>query len=178
MRPTGINGALLLITATPFFFADLAFGLTIPTVRIGNPGNPADTRYIDSDHPSGAGSVAQVFNIGKTEVSNAQYVEFLNAVAGADPYGLYATNMSTDTLGGIVRIGTSPNYLYSVKSPALGGAYDYANKPVVYVSPGDAMRFCNWLHNGQPHGAQLATTTEDGAYALNGAVTSHKRVAR
>jgi len=37
---------------------------------------------------------------------------------------------------------------------------------VVWVDYNDAMRFCNWLHNGQPAGAQDNSTTEDGAYTL------------
>jgi formylglycine-generating enzyme required for sulfatase activity len=46
------------------------------------------------------------------------------------------------------------------------------NHPIAYVSWGDAARFANWLHNGQPSGAQGPSTTETGAYALNGAVSS------
>lgn len=34
------------------------------------------------------------------------------------------------------------------------------------VSFYDALRFVNWLHNGQPSGAQNASTTEDGAYTI------------
>ncbi|MBM4094895.1 MAG: PEP-CTERM sorting domain-containing protein, partial [Planctomycetes bacterium] len=49
---------------------------------------------------------------------------------------------------------------------------DRANRPVNYVSWGDAARFMNWLHNGQPTGAQSWATTEDGAYYLNGAMTT------
>jgi formylglycine-generating enzyme required for sulfatase activity len=37
----------------------------------------------------------------------------------------------------------------------------------VFVGWADVLRFVNWLHNGQPTGAQDASTTEDGAYALN-----------
>lgn len=144
----------------------------IPTVPIGNPGNPADIRYIDWYHPNGAGSVGYAFNIGKTEINNAQYVEFLSAVATADPYGLYSTNMGSTSWGGIVRSGASGSFAYSVKPPALAGAYDYGDKPVVFVNSGDAMRFANGLHNGQPTGAQDASTTEDGAYTLNGATTN------
>jgi formylglycine-generating enzyme required for sulfatase activity len=44
---------------------------------------------------------------------------------------------------------------------------------VNYVSWGDAARFANWLHNGQRTGVQDSTTTEDGAYRLQGA-TSRK----
>jgi sulfatase modifying factor 1 len=34
------------------------------------------------------------------------------------------------------------------------------------------MRFANWLHNGQPTGAEDAITTENGAYAINGATSN------
>jgi hypothetical protein len=37
---------------------------------------------------------------------------------------------------------------------------------VNHVSWYDAVRFANWLHNGQPTGAQDNTTTEGGAYTL------------
>jgi hypothetical protein len=38
--------------------------------------------------------------------------------------------------------------------------------PVNYVSFYDALRFANWLHNGQPTGAQGNATTEGGAYTI------------
>src|SRR3990172_3000991 len=57
----------------------------------------------------------------------------------------------------IQRMGSSPNYSYSVAS-------DWANRPVNDVSFWDAARFANWLHNGQPIGEQGPGTTEDGAY--------------
>jgi formylglycine-generating enzyme required for sulfatase activity len=146
--------------------------ITIDTVPVGNPSNPHDTRYIDGTHPSGVGSVAYHYAIGATEVTNAQYVAFLNAVAASDPYSLYSTSMSSDTKAGIVRSGVSGSYEYAVKLPAIGQGpggsdYVYDDKPVVHVSSGDAMRFANWLHNGQGGPA----TTEDGAYTLAGAVS-------
>jgi len=55
-------------------------------------------------------------------------------------------------------------YTYTVDS-----AFDF--RPVNYVSWCDAARFANWLHNGQTTGAQDSTTTEDGAYLLNGATS-------
>jgi hypothetical protein len=45
------------------------------------------------------------------------------------------------------------------------------NHPITNVNWGDAARFANRLQNGQPTGAQDATTTEAGVYLLNGAVT-------
>jgi formylglycine-generating enzyme required for sulfatase activity len=145
-------------------------------VPVGNPGNPADMRYVRSEHPNGVGAVAHLFRMGKTEVTNVQYVEFLNAVADDDPYGLYNTEMDSDTRGGITRSGASGSYIYSVKAPAVGQGpggsdYMYDDKPVVFVSWGDAVRFANWLHNDQPTGAQDASTTEDGAYTIDGAIT-------
>src|SRR5262249_51776446 len=70
------------------------------------------------------------------------------------------------------RSGNPGNYTYTVRSPGLGGTYKYDDKPVISVSWGDAARFCNWLHNGQPTGAEDSTTTEDGAYTLNGDETA------
>ncbi len=40
-----------------------------------------------------------------------------------------------------------------------------------YVSWGDAARFANWLTHNKPSGLQDASTTEDGAYRLNGATS-------
>jgi hypothetical protein len=45
------------------------------------------------------------------------------------------------------------------------------NRPVKWVSWGDAARFANWLTNGQPTGPQGLSTTEDGSYYLNGATS-------
>lgn len=149
--------------------------VTIDTVFVGNAGNPDDVRYTQP-----FGGVGYAYRIGRTEVTNAQYVEFLNAVARDDVNGLFNTRMSGDSRGGIVRSGTAPNFSYSVKpavpGEGLGGAeYAYENKPVVFVSWYDSLRFANWLHNGQPEGAQDATTTEDGAYVLSGSTVASLR---
>jgi formylglycine-generating enzyme required for sulfatase activity len=128
------------------------------TVTVGDAGNTADS--------TGYGAVAYEYNIGKYEVTAGQYTAFLNAVAGTDTYGLYNTDMSASIHGcKIARTGSSGSYTYSVAS-------DYANRPVNFVSWGDSARFANWLHNGQPTGAQGLSTTEDGAYYLNGAITA------
>jgi formylglycine-generating enzyme required for sulfatase activity len=50
-------------------------------------------------------------------------------------------------------------------------------RPISYVSWFDSARFSNWMSNGQPSGAQVSTTTENGAYNVNGA-TSGNAVAR
>jgi formylglycine-generating enzyme required for sulfatase activity len=157
--------AIAIVLANPF----AALSVTIQTVSVGHAGNAADMRYVEPFHPSGVGAVSYDYNIGRTEVTNAQYTAFLNAVAASDPYGLYNSYMDIDTRGGIVRGGTVGSYTYALKAPAQGGAYSYANKPAIYVNAGNAMRFANWLHNGQPIGGEDGNTTEDGAYSLHGA---------
>jgi formylglycine-generating enzyme len=138
-------------------------------VTVGDPGNPAGEETTVGNF---FGAVATTFRIGKFEVTNAQYAEFLNAVAGDDTHELFNGQMDFDSssLGGIRQFGTSPNFRYATKIAM-------ADKPVNYVNWFDAARFCNWLHNGRPVGAQNASTTETGAYALNGA-TSGVGIAR
>ena len=65
----------------------------------------------------------------------------------------------------IARSGSADSHTYSV-------AADWEDRPVNYVSWGDAARFANWLTNGMPAGVQDLTTTEDGSYFLNGAMSS------
>ncbi len=128
--------------------ATTAYAITMDTVPVGNPGNAADN--------TGYGDVGYNYNIGTYEVTNAQYVEFLNAVAASDPYGLYNTSMWSHDYGcKIERSGTSGAYTYSV-------AADRADRPVNYVSWYDAARFSNWLTTGD---------TESGVYTFGGATT-------
>jgi formylglycine-generating enzyme required for sulfatase activity len=123
---------------------------------VGDAGNAADS--------TGYGAVSYTYNIGKYEVTLLQYTAFLNAVAATDTYSLYNTGMATNlNIAGISRAGSSGSYTYSL----IGDG----NRPVTYVSWFDAARFSNWMHNGQPTGAQGAGTTEQGAYTLNGATS-------
>ncbi|TWT46791.1 SUMF1/EgtB/PvdO family nonheme iron enzyme [Botrimarina hoheduenensis] len=116
---------------------------------VDNAGNAGDPQ------PQGTfGAVGYAYRISKHEVTNAQYVEFLNAVAAADGFALYSTFMGSDARGGITRSGAPGSYSYATKP-------NMDNKPVNYVSFFDAMRFTNWLHNGQGAG-----DTETGAYTI------------
>lgn len=126
-----------------------ARAVVIPTVSVGNAGNAPDS--------TGFGSVSYDYRIGTTEVTNAQYVAFLNAKAKSDPLALYSEYMGGNvniTRGGITRSGTDGSYIYATKA-------DMGNKPVNHVSWYDAIRFANWLNNGQGDG-----DTETGAYTL------------
>lgn len=127
-------------------------------VPIGNPGNVG--RAISSGT---FGAVAQLYNIGKSEVTNNEYVTFLNAVAASDPLGLYNSAMNSSATGGISRSGGSGSFTYSVKSPTAG------NQPVNWVSVYDAARFTNWLHNGAPTSVapgSVNSILNSGAYTL------------
>jgi formylglycine-generating enzyme required for sulfatase activity len=121
---------------------------------------------------TGYGAVAYDYRIGSHEVTNAQYALLLNAVAAADTYDLYNTEMETNaTFGGITRSGSSGSYTYTVKP-------GFEDKPVVFVSFWDSLRFTNWLHNGLRPGAQDATTTEDGAYTITPAGIAANSITR
>jgi formylglycine-generating enzyme required for sulfatase activity len=125
--------------------------LTIPLVPVGNPGNANDG--------TGFGSVGVEYFIGKYEVTNMQYTEFLNTVdpTGVNSLGLYSNNMTDNGNGGIDHDPFAGNgSKYSVKTGR-------DNNPVVFVSWYSALRFANWMHNGQGSGS-----TEDGAYTLLG----------
>jgi MYXO-CTERM domain-containing protein len=138
--------------------------ITIPTVPIGNPGNAADP-FTGGLY----GSVAYAYNIGTTEVTNAQYAAFLNAKAASDPFGLYNTNMA-GPFGGIIRSGSAGSYTYATVSGR-------ANNPVNFVSFWDAARFANWLHNGQGVGGGSGDT-ETGAYTLTAGGISANTITR
>lgn len=150
MKTTAVL-AILALTSCGFSTSHAA-RVAFDWAAVGDPGNAADS--------TGYGTVADTYRISKYEVTNAQYTEFLNAVADSDPNGLYNTSMWSHTYGcKIERTGLSGSYSYSV-------AADRANRPVNYVSFFDAMRFVNWLENGQPTGVQGTSTTEAGVYSI------------
>jgi len=155
------------IFATTFDPAPLTVGqqkaktaglLKIDLVSVTDAGNPADF--------NGRGAVAQNFQMGKNDITAAQYCQFLNAVASkSDPYALYNDKMSSNrNVASITRTTEKDgSFTYSTKMAA-----DYL--PIAHVSWFSAARFCNWMHNGQLIGNEDATTTETGAYTLNGAM--------
>jgi sulfatase modifying factor 1 len=127
--------------------------LTMDYVSVGHAGNAADPATGNL-----YGAVAYAYQIGKYEVTNAQYGEFLNAVdpGGANANGIYNAFMGSEVRGGITfTSGSADGAKYTIKS-------NMGDKPVIYVSWYDAARFTNWLGNGQGGGS-----TEIGAYMLS-----------
>lgn len=68
--------------------------------------------------------------------------------------------MESHPHGGIVRVGTPGSYSDTVKD-------GFANKPVMFVTSFDVLRFANWIENGEGNG-----NTETGAYTLLGATAT------
>ena len=122
----------------------------VPVGDMGNANDEADSNGLVF------GRVDYHYNISKYETTYGQYVEFLNSVAKSDPYQLFNDGMQIDKLlNGITRTGADGNYRYTLIDSIS------ANKPVNYVNFLDAIRFANWMHNGQGTG-----TTETGAYTI------------
>ena len=125
---------------------------TLPaTVPVSNPGNKADT--------TGFGAVTYKYSIGKYEVTNAEFAAFLNAANKANTHKLYDPRMAGE-YGGITRSGDAGSYTYAVKE-------GWSKKPVNYVTWETAVRYTNWLTNGEGKG-----DTETGSYTIkDGKVT-------
>jgi sulfatase modifying factor 1 len=140
--------------------------VTIDTVTVGDAGNAADT----PSYYGAVGAVDYTYNIGKYEVTIGQYNIFLNSVASVTTESyiadLWSAGMADDPhVSGINRLGDgtiADPYTYAV----LGGSGD---RPITYVSWFDAARFANWMHNGATNGS----STETGAYTLNGATNGY-----
>ena len=128
--------------------------VTMDWVSIGDINNLADQRT--GNGSLGYGAVDHAYRIGKYEVTNAQYGEFLNAKGQSNTNAIYNSDMPRF---GITQSGTSGSFSYTVTT-AL------ANHPVVYITWFDAARFANWMMNGQGNASM-----ENGAYTLNGATS-------
>jgi sulfatase modifying factor 1 len=146
-------------------------------VTVGDPGNVGEQSRLVYGDTNYYGAVPYTFNMGKYDVTLAQYTAFLNAVAKTDTYGLYNSGMGSDfSTQGISQTGSPGSYSYSV----TGSNPRAANCPAFDVTWGDAARFCNWLDNGQGTAANVAQAyalAEAGAYALNGGTSNTQLMA-
>lgn len=118
-------------------------------IRIGHPGNFPDYR-------NGRGCVSVEYEIASTEITNAQFADFLNAVAKSDANSLYIRDMTTGVVGGIDRQGSDGAFVYRAKP-------HFENRAASYISWFTLARYANWLHFGMPTGTQEIGTTEGDA---------------
>ena len=136
--------------------------IDIQTVLVGNPGNAGDSRVMNDGtmrlwrrrlrvpHRQVRNHQRSVRCVSKRH-RDLRYVRNLRTIF----YGWLAPGRNPAKRG-------APNYVYTAK-PHMG------DKPVTGVTTAAAMRFANWLHNGQPSGSQTTATTEAGTYDLTGA---------
>ena len=163
----GVGSGAASVTPAPNPCAGL---VCIETVNVADVDNPAD-------QDTGHGSVGYEYAIGAFEINVIQYLTFLNAVA-AVPSSPAIEELWVDDMqhtkgyvspGLIERTGSgtvADPYAYSeIADPALGD--DSERRGILNVSWFSAARFANWLHNG----ATTESSTETGAYTLNGATS-------
>ena len=136
--------------------------ITVPLATVANTGNSAAVT------PGGAfGKVDYPYQIGKYEITLADYAQFLNAVAATPTqphitalYNSYMGNTNSAVsaaVAGISRTGsgtTADPYVYTV----IGSG----NRPVTFVNWFMAARFVNWLSNG----GQVGSDPDTGSYQL------------
>ena len=147
--------------------SSIASAANIETVHVGNSGNTGELSGAGAGGHGPdriCGAVSYEYNIGKYEVTAGQYRDFLNAVGKttADTYGLYNSSMDSSSYGCQITW-NSVSSTYDFSGVPSGTAADWANRPVNYVSWYDALRFSNWLTNGQGSG-----DTESGSYDITG----------
>ncbi len=157
--------AIVLATVVLIFVPVAQADIVMETVVIGNPGNAGN---VDDGHRPTTGAVDYIFNIAKYEVTAGQYCEFLNAIAAADANGIYLPAYDINDMGcQITQNGESGSYTYDFSGRPSGTEADWVDRPMNYVPWYNALRFANWMHNGQPVGLQDASTTEDGVYDMS-----------
>jgi hypothetical protein len=136
--------------------------VTLKTVKVGKPGNPAvgiepftDAIYRSCKEATGekeclmVGGVNYGYGIGQLEITVKQWVAFLNTAdpSGKDPHHLYESSESSSAWPKYGQInfsaGAGKGSHYSVASP------EWAEKPYGFANFLRAARFINSLYNGQ-----------------------------
>jgi hypothetical protein len=149
--------------------------LTLNTVKVGAPGNPAvaiqpftDALYRScGEVPSSekeclmVGGVKYGYGIGQLEITVKQWVDFLNTVdpSGTDPHHLWAESESSTAWPKYGQIDFAASVgkgrHYAVASP------EWADKPYGFANFLRAARFINSLYNGK---VLTKTTSSAGAF--------------
>ncbi len=144
------------MTVASCAFSAAAIGSPIDEIEWATVGSPGNAPFM-IDYGGGfefrAGAVDHEFRIAKTEVTGAQWLEFVEAYAPfVDPE--YANNSEFESWSIIRLPGPTP------------GSYEYYMPPALADQPVQAgwrfgARFVNWLHNGR---ANTREAFETGVY--------------
>jgi formylglycine-generating enzyme len=167
-----LTKSLVLGGMLAMWIAPSASPVTFEWVPVVDAGNAPDTaNFRGNCYSANCGEVDYNYYISKYDVTNAQYAEFLNAKAASDPTvsvnTLYHPELGSDANnGGITQSGSNGSYTYAVKP-------GFENKPVEFVNFFDALRFVNWLSNGQGTG-----DTETGSYTITTAGIAGNSITR
>ena len=143
--------------------------VTFDWATVGNPGNAPDTLVMTKgavpDSTTGYGSVGYTYQISKYDVTNAQYVQFLNAVdpAGSNTLRVYNTKMSDASANpaGLAYTGGIDRNLAAGSGAKYSTKAGQENAPAIWINWTSGARFVNWLANGQGSGS-----TESGVYDM------------
>lgn len=130
--------------------AAASFAADPELVAVGEPGNPGNKVPFGQfgDNAYARGSVPYSYRIGKREVTNAQYCEFLNGYSGPFAESLHSPEM---------RIEKSADGRFTVSPGA-------ENLPVASVSRAAAAVYCNWLSGAEVY--RFRETAVDGKKQL------------
>jgi autotransporter-associated beta strand protein len=147
----------------------VAAQVTFDWASVGNPGNAPDTLVMTKgavpDSTTGYGSVGYTYQISKYDVTNAQYVQFLNAVdpAGSNTLRVYNTKMSDASANpaGLAYTGGIDRNLAAGSGAKYSTKAGQENAPAIWINWTSGARFVNWLANGQGSGS-----TESGVYDM------------
>jgi sulfatase modifying factor 1 len=145
------QAALLALVLLMVLQGDVRSQVTMSWSQVGSPGNPAGMY--------GNGAVPYSYQIGTYDVTVSQYVAFLNTKdpTGANTLGLYNDQMGEgQSLMGQITYdaGAVDGSKYTIDA----GDDDH---PVNNITWFEALRFANWMNNGQGN-----ASTETGSYTL------------
>lgn len=160
----GVRAAIAAAVACAFAHVAVAGSLQPPPnygfqfATITHSGN-APTTVSNFQIPQSVGRVDYAYRMATTEVTNAQWVTFLNTyVPLAFPGQAVTTQEITGAFPQFAGFNQQGNAQYAVSTSR-------ANRPVNEIGWRYAARFVNWLHNGmRTDAAATLADFEDGAY--------------
>lgn len=144
--------------------------------------NPPDPTALDPDTLLPMGSVSLPYRIAKREVTNADYLVFLNAQARPTDPDLLFNDFMNRVAQGIESSTTPLGVILLYRYKDNGGFAQIADRPVGNVSYYDAIRFANWFHNDCPDPARYVNDvnqeTDRGAYRITPSRVANNTVVR